>query len=164
VPQAHLRIGVIVKAVTPVSVWASPGWAPAGLLPDAPGLAEGTRLGPEGLVFGGLHDLVLYSGETAHYRDNLTAERPSVWVALRRSKEPGVAGVTVNPYEGESLAGDEGLVVAALPMPEAVRGFVSRFFAEHHVERAFEKRRRKPADPEALARRGPGRGGGGESR
>ncbi len=40
-------------------------------------------------------------------------------------------------------------------MPEPVRDALAAFVAEHHVERAFEKRKRDRADPEALARHGP---------
>ena len=35
-------------------------------------------------------------------------------------------------------------------MPDAVRDIVAAFVAEHHVERAFSKRQRDRADPEAL--------------
>jgi hypothetical protein len=41
-------------------------------------------------------------------------------------------------------------------MPKSVRDVVADFVAEHHVERIFEKRARDRANPEALARRGPG--------
>jgi hypothetical protein len=40
-------------------------------------------------------------------------------------------------------------------MPEPVRATIEAFVVEHHVERAFHKRKRDRADPEALARRGP---------
>jgi hypothetical protein len=42
-----------------------------------------------------------------------------------------------------------------VPMPETVRATIAAFVVEHHVERAFHKRKRDRADPEALARRGP---------
>jgi hypothetical protein len=40
-------------------------------------------------------------------------------------------------------------------MPASVRDIVASFISKHHVQRTFEKRTRKRADPEALARRGP---------
>ena len=40
-------------------------------------------------------------------------------------------------------------------MPDSVRDIIASFVVEHHVERAFEKRKRNRADPEALARRSP---------
>ncbi len=39
-------------------------------------------------------------------------------------------------------------------MPPSVAEVIASFVAEHHVERAFFKRKRDRSDPEALARRG----------
>jgi hypothetical protein len=38
-------------------------------------------------------------------------------------------------------------------MPEVLQQAIENFVAEHHVETEFVKRRRRRADPEALARR-----------
>ena len=54
--------------------------------------------------------------------------------------------VTVDPYEGEGLASDEGLTVEAVAMPDAVRANVEAFIAAHHVDIPFKKRQRKPVD------------------
>jgi hypothetical protein len=49
-------------------------------------------------------------------------------------------------------------IVESLPMPEQLQDAIAAFVAEHHVERAFVKRKRDRANPDALARRGlPGR-------
>jgi hypothetical protein len=40
-------------------------------------------------------------------------------------------------------------------MPPGLLAATADFVARHHVERAFHKRKRDRADPEALARRGP---------
>jgi len=66
-----------------------------------------------------------------------------------------IVAVTADPAEGESFTqvGDD--LVEAVPMPPAVCAIVEAFVAEHHVERAFVKRKRERADPEALARRAP---------
>ncbi len=53
--------------------------------------------------------------------------------------------------EGFTEAADN--LVEAVPMPEALREAIERFVAERHVEREFVKRKRRRADPEALARR-----------
>ncbi|MGB8110785.1 MAG: DUF3305 domain-containing protein, partial [Pseudolabrys sp.] len=45
--------------------------------------------------------------------------------------------------------------VESLPMPEQLQEAIAAFVAEHHVERAFVKRKRDRANPDALARRGP---------
>ena len=66
-----------------------------------------------------------------------------------------VFAVTADPAEGEALTEAGNDLVECVPMPETVRATVEAFVAEHHVERAFHKRKRDRADPEALARRGP---------
>jgi hypothetical protein len=40
-------------------------------------------------------------------------------------------------------------------MPEFVQEAIAAFVTEHHVDRAFVKRKRDRANPDALARRGP---------
>ena len=44
-------------------------------------------------------------------------------------------------------------IVDTVPMPPAIEEAVAAFVAEHHVERAFVKRKRDRADPEKLGRR-----------
>lgn len=165
-PQQTRRIAVFAVSRAPVSRWAARGYAPSSVLDAAPDLAPGTRLTPPGAVetwYVGPAEVLLHSGDTGHHRDNLRSARPSVWVALRPTAHPGppeLLTATVDPYEGEAMAGDEGIVVEAVEMPPGLRADLEAFFAAHHVERAFEKRRRKRADPEALARRGPAVDGG----
>ncbi len=157
-PKELLRVGILAVSRKPVTRWGTRGFVPSQVLPEVPATPPRTRLGPEGDVeawYAGPADLVLHSGETGHYRDNLHMKRPSVWVALRQGTVLEIVVVTVDPYEGEGLAGDPGLVVEALPMPAVVAEAMAAFVAAHHVEQVFEKRRRKRADPEALARRGP---------
>jgi hypothetical protein len=163
-PKDLLRLGVLAVSRKPVTRWGTRGFVPSQVLPEVPATPPRTRLGPEGDVetwYAGPTDLVLHSGETGHYRDNLQMKRPSVWVALRQGTALEIACATVDPYEGEGLAGDPGLVVEALAMPAVVAEAMTAFIATHHVEQVFEKRKRKRADPEALARsgsRGPGPG------
>jgi hypothetical protein len=66
-----------------------------------------------------------------------------------------VVCVTADPYEGEGLASDLDLIVDAVPMPEAVQAAVAAFIDAHHVEMPFKKRKRLPADPNALVARAP---------
>ena len=159
-----IRIGVVVVSRKPISRWAARGFAPIAALDAAPETAPGAVLAQEGdatTLYAGPAEVTLHSGETGHYRDNLSG-RPSVWVALAQGGEaPRIVAATVNPHEGEALAGDDGLVVEAVAMPPALQQTVAAFFAAHHVEVAFEKRKRRRADPEALARRGPLGGEGG---
>jgi hypothetical protein len=100
---------------------------------------------------------VLWSGDASHHRDNLASGRPSVWVALRGT-DPAraeVIAVTVDPYEGEGLASDPELIVEAVPMPEAVARAVAAFAEAHFVDMPFKKRKRAPADPNAMEARAP---------
>lgn len=161
-----VSVGVIAVLRRPSSRWAEAAYAPGAVLDAAPDVAPGTPLGaPPGTsagsqggaeaVYAGPAEIALHSGETGHYRDNLSGH-PSVWVAFTAgAAAPRIVAATVNPHEGEALAGDDGLLVEAVAMPPLLRAAVEAFFAEHHVEVAFEKRKRRRADPEALARRGP---------
>jgi hypothetical protein len=51
-------------------------------------------------------------------------------------------------------------LLESLPLPPGLRAVMEAFIAQHHVERAFHKRRRDRADPDALGRRPGGRRGG----
>lgn len=163
--QVH-RLGVVAVSRRPVTRWGKRGFAASAVLPQAPATPPMSRLSPPGDVetwYVGPAELVLHSGDAGHHRDNLLAARPSLWVALRPGDPPVVAAVTADPYEGEGFAGDPGLVVEAVPMPEALRAAVAAFVAAHHVEQVFHKRRRKPVDPQGLSRSstppvGPARG------
>jgi hypothetical protein len=156
----HCEIGVVAAKRQLASPWASHEWRPIAILPAAPPLAPGTRLGGEGddeTIYAGSAVLDLHMRATGHYRDNLTSGRPSVWVVLRPiGEEVELVSATVDPYEGEALAESIGDIVEAVPMPQAVQDWVQAFFDAFHVEQEFFKRKRKRADPEALARRGVG--------
>lgn len=149
-PRKGMTVGVVAVSRKPVSRWAKRGFVPSAVLPAVPSMPPRTRLGPEGDVetwYLGPASIEFHPGDTGHYRDNLLSGRPSVWVALRAGREPEVHLVTVDPYEGEAIAGDPGLVVEAVPMPEALRLAVTAFFEAHHVEEVFVKRNRTRSDP-----------------
>lgn len=152
-----LTVGVIAVSRKPVTRWAKRGFMPSAVLSAVPAISPRTRLGPEGDVetwYLGPATIEFHPGDTGHYRDNLNSGRSSVWVALKAGREPEVLLATVDPYEGEAVAGDPGLVVEAVPMPEPVRAAIVAFFEAHHVEEVFVKRKRERRDPEE-----PGRGG-----
>src|SRR3546814_11703948 len=85
---------------------------------------------------------MLHSAETAHYRDNLSSGRPSLWVSLRivGSDRHDVDAVTADPYEGEALTEGIGRTVVAVPMPREIEDMVSPFVAAFHAERLGERR------------------------
>jgi hypothetical protein len=152
-------VGVVVELRRTGNPWQPEAWRAVDVLPGLPEAAPWTPLGRgEGWerFYAGPAEIELYPGETAAYRDNLEGSRPAVYVVLRRSAgDPGIAVhlATVDPGEAEahSEVGDD--LVEAVPLPEAIAGWMADFVAHHHVERPFHKRRREPADPEALARR-----------
>ncbi len=150
-PTEVHKLGVIARSRPPATRWADRQLYPHDLLPLVPATAPRTliaeRDGVQDWYLGG-HDLVLHSGDTGYYRDNLMSARPSVWVALSMPHDPertAVHMLTADPYEGEGLAGDPGLLVGAVPMPAAIQAVLQNFIAAHHVEHSFQKRRRSPA-------------------
>jgi hypothetical protein len=157
---ASMGVGVVVERRRTGNPWQPEAWCAVDVLPGRPEVAPWTSLGRgEGWerLYAGPAEIELYAGETAAYRDNLEGSRPAVYVILRRSAgEPGIAvhAATVDPGEAEahSEVGDD--LVEAVPLPRAIAAWMADFVARHHVERPFYKRRREPADPEALARRG----------
>lgn len=162
VPESHFEVGIVVARRKLKGPWADHAWFPAAALPAAPVAQPWTRLNAgeeEELFYAGASEVSLYVAETGHYRDNLVSGRPSLWVVLRpvAGDEYEVALVTADPYEGEALVIGMGEIVEAVPMPPEIQDKVAAFVEAFHVEREFFKRKRDRADPEVLARGGPGR-------
>ena len=161
----RFAVGVVVAHRRLKGPWGGEAWLARAVLPAAPAVVPGTPLGAGGdedLFYAGPAEIVLHVSATAHYRDNLLAAQPSLWVALRPDGDAGVAvaAVTADPYEGEALGDAFGDGVEAVPMPAEVAGLVAAFTKAFHVERPFLKRERDRADPETFGRRRGGRGGG----
>jgi len=159
-PENSFEIGVVVARRKLKGPWASHAWLPCAVLPAAPAARRWTRLAAteeEETFYAGAFEVSLHPSETAHYRDNLTSGRPSLWIALRHvaGEDYEIAAVTANPYEGEEMEEGIGEIVEAVPMPPDIQAKVAEFFAAFHQERPFIKRKRDRADPEALARQGP---------
>jgi Protein of unknown function (DUF3305) len=156
-----IEVGVVVERRKLKSPWAEFSWQPVAILPEAPAAAPWTKLEETAEAvrfYAGSSWLEFFSSETTGYRDNLVSETPKLWVVLREvAEEPGVSllTVTADPAEGESLTEPGTDIVEQLAMPPTIVERLSRFVATHHVERAFVKRQRDRADPEALAHRDP---------
>jgi len=151
------EVGVVVAKKPLKGPWASHAWRPIAVLHPAPPVAAGTRLttAPEETYYLGSAEVSLHLRATGHYRDNLTAAQPSLWVQLRpNGDEVELAAVTADPYEGEGLAEMAAEFVEAVPMPADIQARLQAFFEAHHVEQTFFKRQRDRADPDALGRRG----------
>ncbi|GJE03148.1 DUF3305 domain-containing protein [Methylobacterium isbiliense] len=154
----QFEVGIVVAKRRLKGPWASHAWLPVAALPGIPGTAPWTRLTggeDEETFYAGAHVVELHPAETSHYGDNLASAQPSLWVALREvgPETYEIATVTADPYEGEALAEGIGEIVEAVAMPPEMQAWLHAYYAAHHVERPFEKRKRDRADPEALARR-----------
>jgi uncharacterized protein DUF3305 len=160
-PLMRISVGVVVERRKTNSPWTDVVWRPTAILGGLPDAEPWTVLatGAETTTFfAGVADIELYRTETDNYRSNLGSATPSVWVALYPTGgEPPyeIAAVTADPAEGEALTEPGQAIVEAVAMPMSVRDALASFIDEHHVERAFVKRKRDDADPEALARHGP---------
>jgi hypothetical protein len=159
-PLLRIPVGVVVERRKAKSPWIDHVWCPAAVLPGEPDTAPWTELAVDdelATFYAGPASIDLYRTETTYYRDNLRADPPLLWVALRpNTGNPPyrVLTVTADPAEGEALTEPGTDLVETVPMPEPIRQMVAAFVAEHHVEREFVKRKRDRADPQALARRG----------
>lgn len=159
----RITVGVVVERRKAASQWIDFVWQPVAVLPGQPDAEPWTVLAREDdrtTFYAGTTEIALHRSETGNYRDNLVSGTPSVWITLRLTDgEPPykVAAATVDPYEGESYTEAGTDLVEAVPMPDMIRDVLAAFVAEHHVEREFFKRKRDRANPEAMARRVPGR-------
>jgi hypothetical protein len=158
-PLASISVGVVVERVKSSNPWVDFLWRPLSVLTGVPDAAPWTELSGDGertSFYAGVAPIELHRTETTYYQQNLQSETPSLWVGLRPTgSEPPFAllMVTADPAEAESLGESASDLIDQVRMPEAVRQFIAAFVAEHHVERAFSKRVRDRANPEALGRR-----------
>lgn len=160
-PLESIAVGVIVQRSKAASPWIDYVWRPLSILVGVPETEPWTKLSDNGDIatfYAGAAEVELFASDTTQYRDNLFSAEPSLWVTLRPTGgEPpySLLSVTADSAEGEALteAGDD--LVERVPMPDEIADELAQFVTEHHVERIFYKRKRKDADPEALARRAP---------
>lgn len=158
-PFLSIPVGIVVERRRADSPWVDSVWRGVAVLPDEPETKPWTVLREQDgttLFYAGSAAVDLYPSETARYRDNLASGSPSIWIVLSPAEGAwpyAVTAATADPAEGEAFteAGDN--LVEAVPMPQVLREAIEGFVAEHHVEREFVKRKRRRADPEALARR-----------
>ncbi len=142
-----LTVGVVLERRRARSPWVDVLWVPVAVLPGAPELAPFAPLGASATgerFYAGSATLELHRTDTATYRDNLFGAAPLLWVALRPSGDRvAVVGVTADPAEGESWTEAGSDIVDTVAMPAEIETLLAAFVAEHHVERAFVKRRRR---------------------
>ncbi|MBR0654225.1 DUF3305 domain-containing protein [Plastoroseomonas arctica] len=154
-----IPVSVLVERRRGVTQWQEHVWRPTGVQVDTLDLPPWTQLHDDGtraLFHAGVADVSLFPTDTLNYKHNLDAEAPRLWVILRTSDAaPGLALHAVTADAGEAhLYTDSGNdLVEALPLPAELHARIADFIAEHHVERAFHKRRRDRQDTESLAHR-----------
>jgi uncharacterized protein DUF3305 len=164
-PLMRIPVSVVVERAKSTSQWIDYLWRPVAVLAGEPATAPWTRLTDDGeraTFYAGRADVALYRTETGGYRDNLATGAPALWVVLRPTEaDPpyDLFTVTADPSEGEGMTEAGNNIVEPVPMPEPIRAAIEAFILEHHQEQVFEKRKRDRADPDAMARRGPGQRG-----
>jgi hypothetical protein len=156
-----IPVAVLAERRPGVTQWAEEVWRVVQVLEEAPEVPPWTLLRKEGgrsLFFAGTAEVELHPTDTSNYKHNLEAAQPLVWVALRPAGTPAgfiLQAVTVDPGEAHLYADSGNDLLESLPMPPGLRAVTEAFVARHHQERAFFKRRRDRANPEAMARRLP---------
>jgi Protein of unknown function (DUF3305) len=157
-PMLRIPVGIVVERRKANSPWADLLWRPVAILAGLPDAAAWTPLAHDGdkvTYYAGSAEIELYRSEADNYRRNLATEAPSIWVALQTTGgEPPyeIACVTADPAEGEGLTEPGQAIVEAVAMPEPVREVLAQFLEQCPVGQTFVKRKRDPADPEAMAR------------
>jgi hypothetical protein len=143
----------VVERRRATSKWVDFLWRPVSVFVGEASAAPWTPLDTTGettLFYAGEAVIELHRTETTNYRNNLASGAPALWVALRAaaSERPyELLAVTADPAEGEAFTDAGGNLVESVPMPPDIVATVAAFIAEHHVERPFLKRRRRPAEP-----------------
>ncbi|MBS3647642.1 DUF3305 domain-containing protein [Pseudaminobacter sp. 19-2017] len=156
-----VEVGVVVERRALKNPWVDHAWVPVAVLVGVPAAAPWTALHETTEVtryYAGKVELEFFGTDTTMYRENLRSQQPSLWVSLRHTDAPpGVVLhlVTADPSDAESLTETGTDIIEAVSMPVEVQQRLAAFVEAHHVERPFVKRKRDPANPEALARREP---------
>ncbi len=158
-PLQRIPVGVVIERRKATSPWIDWLWRPLSVLPGEPDTPLWTQLSSDAeraTFYAGAAEIELHRTDTTYYRDNIATGEPKLWVVLRPTNlEPpfDLVAVTADPGEGEGFTQAGTDLVEPVPMPQHIQDVIAAFVAEHHVERAFFKRKRDRADPESLAKR-----------
>ena len=158
--QQSLPLGIVVERREVAHRWVKHSWRPVAVIPGAGAadpLGPWTELGEgEGWrhYHAGTLTLDLFPKETEGYRVNMAQQPPRLFVVLRSGEDMAGADiicdhdvapflVTACPFEAQDYLDSGEEIVEAVAMPPGVAALVESFIAEHHVEEAFHKRKRK---------------------
>lgn len=155
-----IPLAVLARSWPPTSAWSSRLLAPSSLMMPAPPLPPrrlmGTTLEGVETWFIGPAALVLHPGDADNLRSNLAMQPPRIWVSLAEAHDPArvrIVTITADPFEGEAMATDPSLSVAALPMPPALCAHVAEFAALFPPGEPFRKKRRSGVEAEEVGSR-----------
>ncbi len=141
---AEMDVGVVLRRTPGVTRWQKQVWSLAGVIPFAPE-ANGRVLRDSDDVLevhAATRPLILHRKETEALVQNLSAQVPSLWVAMRGTGQPDIVTVTASPFEAGCHDIDDEDRVEKVAMPAGIRDWIEAFVARHHVDEPFIKRRR----------------------
>ena len=153
--QQEVPLGIVVERRAVEHRWIKHSWKPVTVIPGAgpaDPMGPWTRLSEgDGWVHyhAGTLSLELFPKETEGYRVNMTQQPPRLFVVLRTGEDMGSDHdvvpflVTACPFEAQDYLDSGEEIVEPVVMPAGVVALVESFIAEHHVEEAFHKRKRK---------------------
>lgn len=142
------EVGVIAEWQALDNPWCDGTWRVTEILPGPADVAPWTVLHLDARTrryFAGNAELLLYPLETETLKHNVEGPAPAVYVFLRHvASAPGMtlAGATVCTGEAGAHTDSGSDLVEAVPMPAAIREWVTEFAARHHQERATFRRER----------------------
>ena len=151
----HYAVDVLMERVPLVNRWVDERWAPHSVVPVADGMAtpgapERIADGPEGTRWRFPNRAIeLHTSEAEGYFLNLTSETPRIFVMWRMdegAEEPRAwpEMVTVS-YNQAGRSMDGGERVDTVPMPDAIREWMTPFVETHY--KPEPKRKNKRNDP-----------------
>lgn len=143
--KVTMPVGVVIRRLPGVTVWAKWVWKAVAVLPFA-GDARWKELRREGDAVeyhAGTVPLDLYSSDTESYLQGLSSKEPAIYVVMREEMgELGIVLVTASPFEAQDYADTGEEIVEKVPMPEGMIAWIRDFVTAHHEEEVFIKRQR----------------------
>ena len=141
---AEMPVGILMRRSPGVTRWQREVWTLAGIIPQArPADWHLTREAGEVAEYhAATLTMQLHRKDTDSLILNVTAQVPSVWVALRGAGRPVPVKVTASPFEASFHEIDAEDRVEKVAMPPAMLEWVEAFIAAHHEDEPFIKRQR----------------------
>ena len=146
--EVSLPLGIVIRRSPGVTRWARWTWKAVAVLPGAgpANWAELRRDGETVEFHAGTVPLTLYSSDSEAYLTALASSPASVYAVMEEDpgQDPGLAllRVTASPYEAQDHLDSGEEIVEAIPMPEGLAAWITRFCEIHHREEVFVKRQR----------------------